>query len=1100
MVETSGDDPIDNRWRPGSRVGEFVLERPLGAGGKAAVYLARGPGGLQAAIKVLHPHSLKTEDARRFTRELDTLHRLEHPHIVGVYGSGELDGYPWIALEYVDGLALDELLESWRTTPPPNRFERVEYITRKLCEALAYVHETGLVHRDLKPSNVLMTSEGEPKLSDFGVVKDSAQAGTQLTVAGRLVGTVAFMAPEQITGEVVDPRTDLYALGAVMYNLLTFRRPIEADSVAGYLARHLTEIPTPPTHIDPEVPLHLERVCLRLLMKDREHRFPNANEVLAALDNRGAVRLPLRGRDELTATVRAQILNLHAAGAGGVTAVLGPTGSGRTAMLEEVVETARSHGVRIVKGSSARPLPSLAEALGLPVGTTATSERWVERLGGEPLVVILDDLDASTDLELADLEMLMSALLAKGCAVRFLFSAEGLGEPLDSIGGGGLSEPPELLELEPLERREVLAMLRDRGISGSLVPKLGKRLHRESEGWPGPIVDQLDALVAAGWLYAEGNQLRLGRTNSEFVMGELPVPASVQRQTLERMKGLSRDARELATFVALFDRAVALGVVQRCSRADLRSAWPEALDSGLLRMVDAEERLWFQHPASARVIRAALGEESRRRGHATVARALTNRRRRSKNSEEVAIHLERAGDFKKAYPSYIEAARSASRRNAYGEVIALTDAASRLRGEAEAHLDGAEVIRLRCRLMQTRGEALLARGDWRGAMKALRSAVEAARQSEDRSVLGRCLGSLGRALYRQGQFDQAVEPLREALQFCEPGGPERGPSVRALADLSLRNGSFEEAETLWREALQVAVANSERDGEARARRGLAHLRALQVRLDEAAVLLDEAEELLYPEGDQRVRCSTMARSIELDLAAGRLAAAQHRSASLVAALRSGGHSERMPEAFALSARAACLLGRREEAEAHLQQCQTFLSAASTNQWSARLLSTRLWLDLEALDEAEASLPADTDLPHMPIDEPAVQLAALRARIFARQRQRSARDLATWCLVRTPPMMVIRTADILVDVSDALRCLGDTAQARSAAKKAIRLASESGTDGIALQGLLALYRAQPEERVLRAIARVSARIVAGLPRDLAADFRNRKSIAEALSLL
>ena len=216
---------------PGDVVGSYRIVRFLGAGGMAQVYEAVDSRGNPVAVKVLSPSRLLPEDVKRFTREFQAVSHMSHPNVVQVYETGVHRDVPWIAMEYVDGTDLETEIERWRQQAPQERFELVRRIFRSLCEGLAYVHDQGLVHRDLKPSNILLTADGTPKLSDFGVVKGVGHSGTQLTLAGRLVGTVAFMAPELITDEEVDLRADLYALGAVLYTMCTFRRPIEAQTV-----------------------------------------------------------------------------------------------------------------------------------------------------------------------------------------------------------------------------------------------------------------------------------------------------------------------------------------------------------------------------------------------------------------------------------------------------------------------------------------------------------------------------------------------------------------------------------------------------------------------------------------------------------------------------------------------------------------------------------------------------------------------------------------------------------------------------------------------------------------------------------------------------
>ncbi|MFN7145302.1 MAG: serine/threonine-protein kinase, partial [Myxococcota bacterium] len=282
---------------PGDRVGPFRLVETLGVGGMATVYRADGPEG-PVAVKILHQSRITAEEVKRFRREYITLERLRHPNVVRVVDTGDQSGFPWIAMELIEGTDLGTLLERWQADPPKDRFERVEALFRELCEALAYVHEQGIVHRDLKPGNVLVGTDGHARLTDFGVVKDPEAFPTSLTLAGRLVGTVAFMAPEQITGESPDTRADLYSLGALLYVMLTFRRPIVADSIAGYLARHLTETPRAPSDIDPRVPQRLERICTKLLQKDPSRRYASARQVLAALaEAPSAEALPIHGRE-----------------------------------------------------------------------------------------------------------------------------------------------------------------------------------------------------------------------------------------------------------------------------------------------------------------------------------------------------------------------------------------------------------------------------------------------------------------------------------------------------------------------------------------------------------------------------------------------------------------------------------------------------------------------------------------------------------------------------------------------------------------------------------------------------------------------------------
>ncbi|NOY24451.1 MAG: serine/threonine protein kinase, partial [Oligoflexia bacterium] len=340
--------PFETPPLPGDAVDAYTLHEVLGVGGMATVYRAVDASGRSVALKILHPGKAGTDDARRFQREFLTLRELRDPNVVSVFEAGVQGDYPWIAMELVDGTDLGTLIERWEHDPPQDRFVRVEAMLRGLCAALVHVHKAGLIHRDIKPSNVLVTRDGRAMLTDFGVVKAPGQFTTQLTMAGRLVGTIAFMAPEQITGDAVDSRVDLYSLGAVLYVMLTGKRPIQSDTIAGYLARHLTHRPTPPSELNPAVPARLEEVCLNLLRKDPAQRYASASQVLSALDaTPGLRRLPVHGREDELAQLMLRIDQV-AAGAGGVVVIVAPVGAGKTTLLGELVARATAAGRDLV--------------------------------------------------------------------------------------------------------------------------------------------------------------------------------------------------------------------------------------------------------------------------------------------------------------------------------------------------------------------------------------------------------------------------------------------------------------------------------------------------------------------------------------------------------------------------------------------------------------------------------------------------------------------------------------------------------------------------------------------------------------------------------
>ncbi|MEQ1503399.1 MAG: serine/threonine-protein kinase [Myxococcota bacterium] len=1094
---------------PGDRLGRYALVELIGAGGLATVFRAVDEGGADVAVKVLNPARVLPEEVKRFTREYRALSKMDHPNVVRVFEAGVHQGYPWIAMEFVDGTDLDTEIDRWKSEDPRDRWERVDRILRGVCRALGYVHDLGLIHRDLKPSNVLLTRAGDAKVSDFGVVKSDNTHTTQLTMAGRLVGTVAFMAPELITDEGIDRRTDLYALGAVLYLMCTYRRPIEADSVAGYLARHLTEIPKPIGEIDPSAPPILERVCTRLLQKDRAYRYPTAKAVLQALDRpEGTDAPPLRGRDELLTRLTRHLLGL-ADGRGGIVGVIGPLGAGKSHLLATAIDQARSHGVKIATANGAdRPLAALSAALDLEPWT------FVADVGREPTILVVDDLDLAEPSDVVELGGAVRTRVGVAQApVLLLFSASDAEGEIGGLVSAGSGPPCDVIELGPVDPKSVIAMLRDRGLTGPVAPLLSRRLHADYGGIPGPMMLQVEALEREGWLVRAADVLKPGRALDEFRRADLPVPAEIRARVIDRIDELDGASRELCELLAVLDRPAAPGLLERCRGDDpdtgrridglvsqriLSSRIPRSTAGGWIAD-ETQEEVQLADPCAARVIRSELPPDRSRTLHGAVAQALAARKRRA-NALEVARHLRASGDEGAAYPLYVQAARRAAREARFGEVLDICDAADEVRELGEGAVDPIERPRLRRWLHLLRGEALLARRAWDEAVEPLEAAAAAARDEGDPTSIARTLGSLGRAHYRAGRFADAEPLLREALSTAEHGAPERASALRALADIALRAGRLDEAESLWNDAMAAAVTIGSKDGEARGRRGLAHLRAIQGRMQDAVDLLGEADDLLNPDGDYRVRAGVLARAIELDTASGRLGSALYRAESLVELSRRHGMGERLPEAYALLADLLLRLGEPAEAEDAAQQSLVFAKATDNTGWDPRLRAARVLAELGRTHEAFAALPSTDDLGASPVYDPSAQFAAVSARLYAWTEPARARDLAAWALTRPPPLLLLTGTRIALDAAVALIDVGQPEAARNAVKRGLKLlGTADGADGIRLELLIAMQRASPDPRVLDAIRQVAEAMLPAVPATAVESFRARAEIRAALAL-
>ncbi len=259
----------------------YELERLVGAGGMSNVYKAKDRLlERNVALKVLHPHYSDDEEyVERFRREARAVAQLSHPHIVTVIDRGEDSGQQFIVFEYVDGENLKQLVE--RTGPLPAR--RAVELALEIAEGLAFAHENGLVHRDVKPQNVLLTPDGNAKVTDFGIAR-SLDVEHGMTQTGTVLGTSNYIAPEQASGRPVEPRTDVYSLGVVLYELLTGEVPFPGENFVAVAMKHINEPAPDVLERRPDAPIRLAAAIDRALAKDPADRFPTMDDFAAELE------------------------------------------------------------------------------------------------------------------------------------------------------------------------------------------------------------------------------------------------------------------------------------------------------------------------------------------------------------------------------------------------------------------------------------------------------------------------------------------------------------------------------------------------------------------------------------------------------------------------------------------------------------------------------------------------------------------------------------------------------------------------------------------------------------------------------------------------
>jgi len=269
--------------------GRYELEKLVGSGGMSNVFRAHDRLlERTVALKILHEQYTRDDDyVERFRREARAVAKLAHPNIVTVIDRGEQDGRQFIVFEYVEGPNLKELT---RDGPLETR-EAIE-LTLQVARALSFAHERGLVHRDVKPQNVLLNDDGQAKVTDFGIARSLDVQG--VTQTGTVLGTSDYIAPEQARGQRVDPKTDIYSLGAVLYELLVGDVPFSGDNFVAVAMRHVSEPAPSVLEHRPDCPMRLDLAIQRAMAKDPDDRFESMNEFcaeleacLAELDGRG---------------------------------------------------------------------------------------------------------------------------------------------------------------------------------------------------------------------------------------------------------------------------------------------------------------------------------------------------------------------------------------------------------------------------------------------------------------------------------------------------------------------------------------------------------------------------------------------------------------------------------------------------------------------------------------------------------------------------------------------------------------------------------------------------------------------------------------------
>ncbi len=828
----------------GAEIGPYRVISRLGRGGMATVFLVehRESGEHRALKLLLAGLEDRDEATQRFAAEFRLLRQLDHPNITRAFDQGEWQGRAWFAMEEAEGEDLRQRGSDWKDLPPPQRFVTAEKVLVQIASALAYIHERGLVHRDITPGNVKVTDDGAVKLMDFGVAK---APGHDLTIAGEMVGTVAYMSPEQIRGEPIDARADLYSLGAVLYLMLAGKRPFNARTLPGYLEKHLNMAPRPPQELDPFVPAHLNEITLRLLEKNPSDRYGSALHLLAVLDRSDARQRSgdlkhwpptLVGRTREQARLR-ECLAALPSGWGSVVLLESPAGFGRSRLVAEVHSWAFEMGIPVASGQcdpDDPPFGGFAEILSDLVGADdplaepleaafrdgeGPVERFLvlqafrdllrERL---PRVILLDDVHHA-DRGTADLlaYLLRNHLGLAEDPVFFVLTRrppEGV-DPLQD-----LIDDPDLgllhTILAPLDSTAVEELLLQLLPDDLRSRRLADRLRREGEGNPHFIVEMIRGLVDEGVIrLGDHGSYTLGLELSEVTRTKLPLPSSIREALRERLQPLSLEARAVARQEVNLDVLLeALGDTEE----SLLDQIDELLDGGVARQrqVGTDEFYGLARPRLRDLLLESLVLEQRQDLHRRVGTAMERlyRHRIGAVVDSLAWHFEQGGLPAKAYPYLSAAGRRLYAQSFVPEAMDVYDRAQMIEPEAREFLTLEEADRRLADLHLLRGRALFHMGRWPEAGEALSRADQLARLVGDDHLKAQTAAELGTFYRYLHKLDAAKAHFTEALTLAERvGDPRLRPiPLHGLGAVNWAHGDLDQARHYFLEGLSVAGA------------------------------------------------------------------------------------------------------------------------------------------------------------------------------------------------------------------------------------------------------------------------------------------------------
>lgn len=924
----------------------FRLERLLGVGGMGVVYRATDLQlGVPVAIKLLRSEMADRPGAfERFRQELLLSRQVSSPHVVRIHDIAQHEGRWLISMDLVEGEALDRLLDREGRLP----VEKALSIARQVALGLSAAHARDVIHRDLKPSNVLVDAQGQAWISDFGIARSLGSRG--LTVTGTVVGTPEYLSPEQARAEPVDARSDLYALGLVLYEMLVGEPAYSAGTQSESIAQRLVGPPPPIRTRRPEVPAWLERLLDRLLRSNPAHRPRDAEAVVKAIDDKYIARDWRPGRKAAIAAVAA--IAIAAVG------WLAMNRGGAPAIAKPAPPVARLVVMPIENATGDESLAPVAEALGEHVRLSMASSPDIPVVDGERTAQAIAQIslpdappgsirDRTLFAALPATQLLRARLLhdAKGYRIEAT-AAPGGAAPWTSESSKDISVPAQSFLLVS----QVLRQGQPKGVATLGVPDNREAFAAYGRGLAERRAGRLEAAIAQfeksrqldpgyvpAWLAEAQALLQAGmpeRAEAAAVAGEKQPHAELYQAGFAQVHALAGGdpapaiaalQERLKVFPDDLDARLRLAQLQGQS-----NQLPQAIANlrTLLKRDEGDPRAWFLlgkfsimsgdvgSAVDESLVRALLLYKRGRNafGQAETVNALGVAYSRLGQSDDAREQYAKAVELRRALGDRRGVASSLRNLAQISTVQGRFDEASSQLGEARSLFEG---IGDKDGISAVDNElGLLAeeRGDFVAAEAAFRRVLRAREDADDDYGVAESLDNLGFAQFALGDYDSAGAFWKQSLEAF--GKLEDGEGrVRAQQNL----GALETARGNWtraRELLEASLANAEKaqmlEESAVSRFNLAQLALAEGRLGDALSMLERAGSLFAERKDQRGSIDVLLLRANVLLAAGARAPAQ-QVLDGGAKLLEGGTNEQQAGAELLRARLAADAAGRQAA-------------------------------------------------------------------------------------------------------------------------------------------------------------------------------------------